>query len=81
MNVLISQNNAFLSKRKRIITFGTVEMTIAFSVMLQCMSGEKSKRKVSMYESSNSVIVIGKLTLNNKYWILKLIWILAKSIF
>jgi len=67
MNVLISQNNAFLSKRKRIITFGTVEMTIAFSFFLQCMSGEKSRRKVSVYEFSNSVIVIGKLTFDNKY--------------
>jgi len=52
MNVFILANAVFLYKRERAITFGTVEMTIAFPILLQCMSGEKSKRKVSMYEFS-----------------------------
>jgi len=67
MIVLIMPNNVFRFKREKTITFGTVEMTIAFSFFLQCMSGEKSRRKVSVYEFSNSVIVIGKLTFDNKY--------------
>jgi len=54
----------FCLSEKEQTTIGTVEMPIAFSVLLQCMSGEKSRRKVSLYEISNSVIVIGKLTIN-----------------
>jgi len=43
MIVLTLPNNVFVSKRERIMTFGTVEMTIAFSALLQCISGKKSR--------------------------------------
>jgi len=32
---------------------GTVEIIIAFSVLLQCAKGEKSRRTVSIYKFSN----------------------------
>jgi len=50
------------------MTVGTVEMIIAFSVLLQCSySGEKCRRK-----ASNSSTVIGRIGFDNKYRILKL---------
>jgi len=59
MIVLTLPNNVFVSKRERIMTFGTVEMTIAFSALLQCISGKKSRWRGWIYEFptefSNSV--------------------------
>jgi len=54
------------------MTVGTVEIMIAFSVLLQWASGEKSRRKVSIYKYSNSFIVIGRVAFDNKYKILTL---------
>jgi len=45
---------------------------IAFSVLLQWASGEKSRRKVAIYKYSNSCTVIGNFALDNKYRILTL---------
>jgi len=67
MNILTLSNNIFLSKQKRRITFGTVEMAIAFFVLLQCIEGDKSSRNVSICEFSNSAVVIGKFTFDNIY--------------
>jgi len=47
------------------MTVGSVEMIIAFSVLLQCISGEKSRRKVSIYKFSNSFTVIGRMAFDN----------------
>jgi len=52
------------------MTVGTVEIMIAFYVLLQWTSGEKSRRKVSIYKYSNSLTVIDSLALDNKYKIL-----------
>jgi len=49
------------------MTVGTVEMIIAFSVLLQCTSGEKSRRKVLVYKFSNSFTGIGRIAFDNKY--------------
>jgi len=54
------------------MTVGTVEIMIAFSVLLQWASGEKSRRKVSIYKYSNSFTVIGRVAFDNKYRILTL---------
>jgi len=54
------------------MTVGTVEINIAFSVILQWASGEKSRRKVSIYKCSNSFTVIGRVAFDNKYRILML---------
>jgi len=54
------------------MTVGTVEIMIAFSVLLQWASGEKFRRKVSMYKYSNSCTVIGNFASDNKYRILTL---------
>jgi len=54
------------------MTVGTVEIMIAFSVLLQWESGEKSRRKVSIYKYSNSFTVIGRVAFDNKYRILTL---------
>jgi len=54
------------------MTVGTVEIMIAFSVLLQWASGEKSRRKVSIYKYSNSFTVIGRVVFDNKYKILTL---------
>jgi len=54
------------------MTVGMVEIMIAFSVLLQWASGEKSRRKVSIYKYSNSCTVIGGFALDNKYRILTL---------
>jgi len=43
----------------------TVEITIAFSVLLQCVSGEKSRRKVLIYKYSNALTVIGRVAFDN----------------
>jgi len=51
---------------------GTVEIMIAFSVLLQWASGEKSRRKVSIYKYSNKFTVIGRVAFDNKYKILTL---------
>jgi len=45
---------------------------IAFSVLLQWASSEKSRRKVSIYKYSNSFTVIGGVAFDNKYRILML---------
>jgi len=42
-------------------------MIIAFSVLLQCTSGEKSTRMVSMYKFSNSFTVMDRMAFDNKY--------------
>jgi len=52
------------------MTFGTVVIIIAFSVLLQWASREKSRRKVSIYKYSNSCTVIGRV--DNQYRILTL---------
>jgi len=65
--VLTLPKNKFLSKRQR-----TVEIMIAFSVLLQWASGEKSRRKVSIYKYINSFTVIGRGAFDNKYRILRL---------
>jgi len=62
MNVVTLSSNTFLSQRERTMTFGTVGMTTAFSILLQCMSYEKSRQKVSVYKFANSVIILGKFT-------------------
>jgi len=49
------------------MTVGTLEIIIAFSVLLQWASGEKSRRKVSIYKYYNSFSVIGRVAFNNKY--------------
>jgi len=49
------------------MTVGTVEMIIAFSVLLQCKSGEKSRWKVSIYKFCNSFTVIRRTDFDNKY--------------
>jgi len=54
------------------MTVGTVEIMIAFSVLLQWARGEKSRRKVSIYKYSNSFTVIGRVAFDNKYKILTL---------
>jgi len=45
---------------------------IAFSVLLQWASGEKSRLKVSIYKYSNSFTVICRVAFDNKYRILTL---------
>jgi len=67
MKVLTLPKNKFLSRRERTMTIGTVEIMIAFSVLLQWASGEKSRGKVSIYKYSNSVTVNGRVTFDNKY--------------
>jgi len=54
------------------MTVGTVEIIIAFSVLLQWASGEKSRRKVSKYKYFNSFSVIGEVAFDNKYITLRL---------
>jgi len=54
------------------MTVGTVQIMIAFSVLLQWASGEKSRRKVSIYKYSSSFTVIGRVAFDNKYRILTL---------
>jgi len=54
------------------MTVGTVEIIIAFSVLLQCTRSEKSRRKVSIYKFSNSSTVIGRVAFDKKYRILTL---------
>jgi len=54
------------------MTVGTVEITIAFSVLFQCVSGEKSRRKVLIYKYFNSLTVIGRVAFDNKCRILAL---------
>jgi len=54
------------------MTVGTVEIMIAFPVILQWASGEKSRRKVSIYKYSNSFTVIRRVAFDNKYRILTL---------
>jgi len=49
------------------MTVGTVEIMIAFSVLLLRASGEKSRRKVSIYKYSNSFTFIGRVAFDNKY--------------
>jgi len=49
------------------MTVGTVEIMIAFSVLLQWVSGEKYRRKVSIYKYFNSCTVIGRVAFDNKY--------------
>jgi len=50
------------------MTVGTVEIMIAFLVLLQRASGEKSSRKVSIYtQYSNSCTVFGWVAFDNKY--------------
>jgi len=49
------------------MTVGTVEIMIALSVLLQWKSGEKSRRKVSIYKYSNSCTVMGRVASDNKY--------------
>jgi len=51
---------------------GTVEIMIAFSVLLQWASCEKSRRKVSIHMYSNSFTVIGRVAFDKKYRILML---------
>jgi len=67
MNELTLPNNMFVSKRERTMTLASEDDEIALSTSLQCMRGEKSRRKVSIYKFFNSHIVIGKFTFNNKY--------------
>jgi len=45
---------------------------IAFSVLLQWASGEKSRLQVSIYKYSNSFTVICRVAFDNKYRILTL---------
>jgi len=52
------------------MTVGTVEIMIAFCVLLQWTSGQKSRRNVSIYKYSNSFTVIGRVAFDNKYKIL-----------
>jgi len=54
------------------MTVGTVEIMIACSVLLQWASGEKCRRKVSIYKYFNLCTVIGSFALDNKYGILTL---------
>jgi len=49
-----------------------IMIMIAFSVLLQWASKEKSRRKVSIYKYSNSFTVIGRVAFDNKYKILTL---------
>jgi len=49
------------------MTVGTVEVMIDFSLLQQWASGEKSRRKVSIYKYFNSCTVIGRVVCDNKY--------------
>jgi len=69
--VLTLPKNKFLSKRERTVTVGTVEIMIAFSVLLQWASGEKSGRKVSIYKYPNSFTVIGRVSFDKSTEILR----------
>jgi len=63
MNVLILPNNVFLSKRERTSTFGTVEMKIAFSILLQCMSGKNIDGRSQCMNSPNQLKLLVNLVL------------------
>jgi len=54
------------------MSVGMGEMIIAFSVLSQCTSSEKSRRKVLIYKFTNSSTVLGRIAFDNNYLILKL---------
>jgi len=63
------------------MTVGTVEKMFAFSVLLQWASGEKFRRKVSIYKYSNSCTVIGRVAFDNTYRILTLNFVSLSMVF
>jgi len=49
------------------MSVGMGEMIIAFSVLSQCTSSEKSRRKVLIYKFTNSSTVLGRIAFDNNY--------------
>jgi len=63
--VLTLPKNKFLSKRKRTMTVGTVEIMIAFSVFLQWASGEKSGRIIYIRTLIHAQLLVGLLLITS----------------